>query len=197
MNKGLLGAIGGLGDALQTVGKDLGSRRERALEEARRLAAEQRKLAVEDQRRAEDKNFTRERDGASAAASMARTTAQIEARQNELGQRQEFERDERKANESFKEKQAREEREGRAALARLRSSLSRADDEASIRLRDSLGADDVKSIIYTNPKKDAGGNVYQEAVIVTKSGQQKPTGKWVLKNRARATDTEDEDDEEL
>jgi len=43
MKAGLLGAIGGLGEAMQTVGKDIQKRREEALENARELAKEQRR----------------------------------------------------------------------------------------------------------------------------------------------------------
>jgi len=57
MKAGLLGAIGGLGEAMQTVGKDIQKRREEALENARELAKEQRRQAIRGEERAQDRGL--------------------------------------------------------------------------------------------------------------------------------------------
>lgn len=197
MSKGLLGAIGGLGDALQTVGTSLATRRERALEQARLLAAEQRKREQQVADKAEERTFTLGRDAAAEEARNARLGTQIEARRTERQEDRTFKVEDREDEQSFKEKQKADDRRAARDLAQLRGQISRDNDAASERLRKDLTADDVKGVIYSGQRKDAQGNIYAEAIIYTKSGQQRPTGRWVLKGRDRAQRDESEDDEEL
>lgn len=197
MNKGLLGAIGGLGDALQTVGSGLATRRERALEQARQLAAEQRKMAETARLKAEDRSFTISRDAELEKGRNARLGTQLEARATERAADREFKVSDREDEQSFKEKQKADDRQAARDLAKLKGSISKDNDAASERLRKDLTANDVKGVIYSGQRKDAQGNIYAEAIIYTKGGQQRPTGRWVLKGRDRAERAEEDEDEEL
>lgn len=79
MKAGLLGAIGGVGKALEGFGSDLQKRREQALEDARELAKEERRRAERKEETAENRAFTLDRDEAREKAINARTDKTIAA----------------------------------------------------------------------------------------------------------------------
>lgn len=183
---GLLGAIGGLGDALQTAGKDLSTRRERALEAARQLAAEERKRAQQLEDKKSDRLFTLSRDDALQTRQDARTAAQIASQEG----RTEAQLSARAEDRASRERTAQQNREHQTSLVRLREQLQGARTAAEIRLRDRLASDDVAGTKFGKEHPNRPGMF--ELVIITKDGTTKKTGEWVNKHRIKPD--EDEDD---
>lgn len=186
---GLLGAIGGLGDALQTAGTNLATRRERALEQARQLAAEERKRAQQLSDKKEERLFTLTRDDALQTRQDARTAAQI-ASQEGRAQLSATTR-ERVADKQISAADARAaaSREHQTSLVRLREQLQGARTAAEIRLRDRLANDDVAGTKFGKEHPNRPGMF--ELVIIRKDGSLKKTGEWVNKHRIKPEDDDD------
>lgn len=189
-NLGLLGAVGGFGQALQTVGGDIVKRREQALENARRDAEQQRRDAQRMSEITTTHNLDMQEIGARETAADARTQKEIDARTAENAANRQATADEHKANRSFQATESEKDRAGRKELARLTSSLEGARSASEINLREQLSADDVKTVQYGAP--DAQG--YAAVFIVTNSGQVKPTGKKVYRPQTDSQILGGEDD---
>lgn len=179
MKLGLLGAIGGLGQALTTAGKDLATRREQALERARQDAAEQRRRAQQVEDREDQQTFQTGQSEITQAALDRRNEAAIKARQQEgeLNRKdkqadREFRTTERIEGQKYRTSERVASQGDRRELARLQSSLQGSRSEAEIRLRDKLSADDVHAVQYGAP--DANG--YADVYVVLKGGGTRKTG---------------------
>lgn len=180
---GLLGAIGGVGQAMQTIGGDIVKRRERALEEARREAEYQRSLAdrredAEAAAKRAEKAFER-RD----ASTNLRTDKQIAAanerfEKGQIAKTQDREDKQRAAEDLAKMK---------AELAKEVAAAKAVGKEAAIRLKRELSKDDVKGLVYGPP--DARD--YAAVSAITRGGGHRPLGFKAY--RPNKKDDEDED----
>jgi hypothetical protein len=182
---GLLGALGGLGQGLTQVGRDIHVRRERALEEARKEAEYQRRLADTRENKRMDQDFELGKTAAVEARRDARLEYTTKARQTE-----------KQADRGWREKEA-DKKFGRdKELATLRANLARDNSKYAAELSDKLSQDDITRVEYGAP--DANG--YAEVIAVTKDGKLRPTGQKVYKpklNYAPDDEEEDEDGETL
>jgi len=167
MKAGLLGAIGGVGAALQGFGSDLQKRREQALDDARELAKEQRREAVARER--EDRATGLRIDLAEmsqtgadrrAAASQAAITGRAE-------KSQEFQREERIAR-----------AQASKDLATYRAQLSKSNQKEAAVFKQQLSQGDVKGIKPGRTREDG----FVEVIGVRKDGKAFPTGQWVVPN---------------
>lgn len=184
---GLLGAIGGFGQALQTYGSDMVRRREQALDWARREAEHQRTRAEKKEDVGEERDFQLKITGERERAADERSTAQIEAMDRRTEAERDFKKSERVERQKFDASEGAKDRAARVALERLQGSLQSARTAAEIRLRDQLQADDVHAVQYGAP--DANG--YAEVFVVTESGKVRRTGQRVYRPK------EDEEDDKL
>ena len=145
-NLGLLGALQGLGEGIQTVGKGMEARRERALEEARRMAEYQRQRADKQADTETSQMFQREMQGERLDRSDEANQARIAASKAGRQETQQFQQGERIA---------------RAAaakdLAAYRSNLTRQNNEASIKFRKQLDDADIKGVKPGGPPDPAHG----------------------------------------
>lgn len=171
---GLLGAIGGLGQGLTLVGKQMQERRERALEEARQLAKEERDRAFRREENEANRTATLERTQLIQKEQNRRTAANISAR-----------RTEKKEDREFRSSEAQKQRDNQRELVKLRGQVERDNSAESERLRRKLSAGDVHSVQYGAP--DARG--YAEVLVVTKDGSVRSTGQKVYRPKRE----EDED----
>ena len=178
---GLLGALGGFGEFLSKTGSDMAARRERALENARRMAEEERKYqrtrrdTVLDREDQQDHQLTEL--GIREKRADARTTATLAATAANRREDREFRRTERIEGQKYRTSERIATQGERRELAKLQSSLQGARTDKEIRLREQLSADDVHAVQYGEP--DARG--YAEVMVVTKSGAIRSTGKRVYR----------------
>lgn len=188
-NLGLLGAVAGLGQGLQTFGADLVKRREQALEWARQEAEDQRKSLERQQEiqagyQHEDTVTAFREDQANK-----RSQAELDARSTEKAADRTFQ-----ATESAKDRQSREsisaaDNQAAADLARLKSDLDQSNDEKDAKLKHDLEAGDVQGVKYgqrysVNPKSGRPysdpKSPYTELLLVKKNGDIVHTGKLIL-----------------
>lgn len=176
---GLLGAIGGLGDALQTAGTNLATRRERALEQARQLAAEERKRAQQLQDKKEERLFTLSRDDALESRRDARTAAQIASQEGRAELAANTRRETTEAQISSRERVAEANREAAKEVARLRASLDADKDARQARLQKALSAKDVQGVQYgpAHPRDPD----YRKVILVKKDGTIEETNQYAFK----------------
>lgn len=177
MDLGLLGAIGGAGQALQTAGADIIKRREQALENARKDAEDQQREAQRMTEIQVTHNLDMEEINTRETAADARTQKEIDARAASDAADRTDRKAEREQDRSFRASESQKDRDARVELARLTNSLEGARSASEINLRHQLQADDVKSVQYGAP--DAQG--YSPVFVVTSSGAVKPTGKKVYR----------------
>jgi hypothetical protein len=175
---GLLGALAGVGDALQTAGTTLMQRREKALEDARRLAEYERKMADQKAAKQEEREFDLGKTAALEDRKDARVEFTTKARAAEKVEDRKFRATEKA-----------EDRSHASELVKLRSSLARDNEVATAKLRDKLEGDDVRGIQYGAP--NASGQ--SEVIVVTKSGGVRRTGMLVYRP---AVDKDEEDEDE-
>ena len=192
-NLGLLGAVAGLGQGLQTFGADLVKRRDQALEWARQEAEDQRKelehkQELQDQYtheqnltvyREEHANARNAADNTAAAqratdtANVAHANRMEEIKAEQIGQRDIHAADAQAAQD----------------LARLKSDLDQSNSEKDAKLKHDLDSQDVAGIKYgerysVNPKSKRPysdpNSQYTELLIVKKDGSIVHTGKLIL-----------------
>jgi hypothetical protein len=161
---GLLGAVAGLGKGIETIGKDMATRRAQALEDAKELAKEQRAQAARQEERADQRSFEIDKFTASQAALDRRAAANQEA----IAGRQE-------AGFAHQEGMLATRAQMAKDLAKYRSSLSAANTKEAIQYRRSLEQSDIKGIKPGRIAKDG----FIEVLGVQKNGTVKPTGQWV------------------
>lgn len=174
---GLLGALGGLGSALQDTGKFILARRERALEAARQEAEAQRRFLERQQLAGEQRAYDTEKTTFQEGRRDARTQAQIDASAARDKGRQSFQSQERVAGQQFQASQKERDIEAQKDLARLRSSLQKEESAASARLQDQLSADNVHAVQYGEPNAQG----YAEVIVILKDGTTRKTGQRVYR----------------
>lgn len=177
---GLLGALGGLGQGLTDVGKQLYLRRERALEEARKLAEEQRNREFKSNENRLDREAQAANTSTLEAGRASRNEALIAGRAAEG-----------EANRTSREGIAAKNRAAQKELVTLRARLEASNEAAAKRLADTLSADDVHSVQYGD--LDAQGRA--EVFVVLKNGTIRPTGKKVRVPRNYQPYAEDSEDD--
>lgn len=159
---GLLGALSGVGKALETFGSDIVKRREQALENARLEAQYQRKLADQKAATVDERAFTVSRDTARNTAADARVTRQIEGREKLA-----------KSTQEFKVLDREDQQLAARALAELNGDIDKqlASTNANYRaaaakLKAEIAAQKPIGLLYGKPDKDG----YVEVRGVTASG---------------------------
>lgn len=187
---GLLGAIGGVGKALETFGSDIVKRREQALEDARRLAREQSR----DAQRTSEIKLTHDLDmeeigarGQNAADLSAEQQAAMDAREQK---KEAFTEKMQGRKESANEKTIRMREEGEMRLAKLRANLDAANDAASQRLKSKLDSPKIKRVEYGKPDKEG----YAEVITVRDDGTTIHTGEHVYKPKLDYKEDDTDDD---
>lgn len=160
-NLGLLGAIGGFGQALQTAGKDIIARRERALENARQLAKEQRDRANKIEDREDLQAHGLEELGIREEGDNRRTAANIRARREEKAEDREFRAQEREEDRAFKREEKATDRAQQIELTRLKSQLDAANSAAAERLKKQLEGNEVRGIKYGAPDEKGLSPVFK------------------------------------
>lgn len=188
---GLLGAIGGLGQAMQTHGKNIMERRERALAEAKAMAAEQRKEARDAAKRQEDRDFTLTTLDIKESRQDARTSATLEARAAEKKEDREFKVADREDTQEHTAEQKRLDREAAAARQREAAKLQGSKEAANIRLREQITSKQVAGVKYGERKPDDPD--YVRILIIRKDGTVEKTAGWSY----RPQKTEEQDDDSL
>jgi hypothetical protein len=183
MKAGLLGAIGGLGQAMQTAGKDIIARRERALDEARRMAEYERARADKQIDKEEDRDFQVGMEEARQERLDARHSASLATQASEGAAN----RGERAEDRSFRAAEGSKDRAARRELTVLSKSLEGENSRAATRLAKTLSAGDVHAVQYGAP--DANG--YAEVITILKDGSIRKTGQKVYRPKR---DDEDEDE---
>ena len=167
---GLLGALAGAGQALQTIGQDMQRRRDQALQWAREEMREQQRRTE----RVADRNFQ-------ADLQREITGAQIDARAE--GQRfaakTNLERDEQR--QQGRIALADREAAARERLARLNHQLQSSQSERDIRLRAELARQNAVGVEYGTPNQQGQA----EIIIVRRDGTTQNTGRYVAAPRTR------------
>jgi hypothetical protein len=184
-NMGLLGALGGLGQGLQTVGRDIYARRERALEEARKEAEYQRRLADVRQDKQEARQFDIDKTAAIQGRQDARFLAGEQGKDRRLLQTQTHQaaRDETKFS---RDKE----------LIKLRNVLDSEKeakgDTRRAQLKKEANRDDVATVQYGKPNAEG----YAEVIFLLKDGSTRRTGIPVYKPKLDYAPKQDEDEDE-
>ena len=170
---GLLGALGGVGQAMQTAGqtwmRDITQRREAALEDARERAREARRQAE----RQEDRSFQMQRDEVRADRQERRDEITAKDRYLNREDTQEFLAAQQRGRQEFtrEERLARQDHE--TQLTRLRDTLSRSRTREAMELRRQLEGGDVSGVLYDDVDDQGTSEVlfrYRDGRIV-RSGQ--------------------------
>lgn len=182
---GLLGALGGLGQAITGFGADLAKRREAALAAAQRMAEEQRARAakIEDREDAQAAQLTERSMAISSAAAIAQernrvtteTTAAKITAASDLTERKitaTSERDDKKiaADQTIAER--------KIAAARDLAVLKGKIGVEHARLKEKLDNDDVVGTKPGNEHPDPKKKGFYQVMTVRKDGSVKPTGEY-------------------
>lgn len=177
MDRGLLGAVAGLGQGLVKVGQDLAERRERALQWAREEATRQEARRTRQVERTEDRDFATaralwsDRQRRDAAEDTRTYTDERDARQ--------FERQQTRDRERFRHQDAdREDRQAEArALTTLRADLAQRNSRAAAAYARQLSAPDVVGVIYDDERSNPDGSVTSMAYGRRRDGSTFPMGR--------------------
>jgi len=169
MKAGLLGAIGGVGKALEGFGSDLQKRREQALEDARELAKEQSRLAARAEERAADRGLRIDLADRASADRVAINERNIAARREDIGTRQ-----------AGQEKLV-ELREGsQRRLKDYGAKLSRQNTVAAQQSAEAIRSGRVVDVITSgDPKKRPDGKMREQIMHVMGDGTVVGTGQWI------------------
>jgi ATPase subunit of ABC transporter with duplicated ATPase domains len=182
---GLLGALGGVGQAMTIIGTDMVRRREKALDWLREDAEYQRRRADKQ----DDDAVTREHQ---SALIDQRSAAQRERDERVAAARREEKVEERSWKDADREDKQQSEREIKAAeirarrdLERLKASLGETAKEKELKAT----LNRAKGVQYGPPDKEGKS----ELLYITNGGELKSTGKKVLLPQSFRTDLEEED----
>ena len=191
---GLLGAIGGVGKALENIGSDIVKRRERALEWLREESKYQRQVA--DQNARDDKNFGQQKQlqDERLTSQAEQNRIEREARQAEKAEDRQIKRLETEDERAYKDRVRAEELRGRKEMARLEAGLSRSNTEAGIRLRKKLGVgvnEGFKSVMYGPPDEKG----MAEVILLKPDGTMQHTGSKVYRPATTSQITGDDEDD--
>jgi hypothetical protein len=173
MKAGLLGAIGGVGKALEGFGSDLQKRREQALEDARELAKEQSRQAIRSEERQQDRELRVDMFVEGQKAQDRRSATNQAAITGRATQSQEFQRSER-------QERAKEAR----ALADYKNGLATDRTIAGEKRRAALAAGKPKGLRPGRIRKSDG---FVEVLGVRGDNQIYPTGQWVTPEFFKST----------
>lgn len=187
MDLGLIGAIGGLGQAVSKIGDDIVKRRERALEWAQQEAMRQRELAA----KREDATTSFQRDMTLTTLKEDRADARNDADNRAATERTRLIQGSEDARQSRQIQAQRDLAVLRGRIDKEIAAARGAVDEHIAQLRDQLGQDDTKAVQYGQPDK----NGYAEVFIITNSGQVKRTGQKVYKPQTTSQVVGGSDDE--
>lgn len=191
---GLLGALGGLGNAMQTIGKSLEDRRQEALKRAEQLAERQRVAAEKKAEKLEDREYgfrerlalrdydaevTAERDDVRFQRQTERDDRLERNRDENREQTQAFQRGERLSRQDFQAAQRSLNQDFQAQLTERRAELARDNSLAGIAERHRLAQGGIRGVAYINPKDDGTA----EAVYIKNDGTQVRTGKRFVRGK--------------
>ena len=195
-NFGLLGALGGLGQAATNLGESIIQRRERALAEARRMAEEQRKSLERKAERKEEHGLRLAEIGVRHQGEVDIVNRQSAARRAENLEKRTYDVEDREDTQTHELEKTRIQKEGEERLARLRASLDEDKEARNTRLREALDDKDLKYIKYGKPYIDPDTKQpipeYRQVIKVMNNGKLIYTNSYT-----RVDDEKDKPDDAL
>lgn len=188
-NFGLLGALSGLGQGMTQAGESIIARRERALAEAKALAAEQRKRAQQLEDKASDRDFELKTLGVKGEQAAARTELAVKGRLEAIDRTAGHAAARQEDSQAFTAEQKAADRAAQRELVKVRAQAERENIRFSKTLQDQLDDDNTQGITYG--KQDPKRPDYKRLLIIKKDGSVVDGGAWAYKP-ARADDEEEQ-----
>ena len=194
MKAGLLGAIGGLGNAMQTLGSSIIERREKALAEAKAMAKYERERADKKVEKEEDYTRTLARDDALATRRSADAIALEGVRQEGKAADREFRVEDREDRQEFASAQSAASRAAATErtllagrLAEERRAANSVDRVAIVKLQDKLKGPGIRGVTYGAPDSRGMSRVY----AISKDGKLIDMKQSLRRPAAKADDNTD------